>query len=529
MIVRSFTTFLGSLLITSFISGCTAFVSGGNPIPIKATDRNKIDQALKIFRDAPLISHQIDGRPVRIYKVAFDGTLNDRERVPLDDRQTIVARIANLIGADDYQTGAGMRGKDVEMWDAIKGDSSAKTAENAKENFFAQARNWLLEDSRMEIRLFVTGFSRGAATARHFMNIVSREWNDQFFKSDLLAMRNSSSPRIYTLLYDTVATGQHNRLELSLPRTVDYAVHFVAIDEPRTILFTPTIDVDADPLPTQAEFFGDSLAPPKRLNTLYLPGAHSDVGASYQEGIGDLYTVLTEQFLYMMGLTKTNCWDLRHDPFVNGKHDSRGTLDKLFGSRDPDTVKDVSRKPIPIYMAKLSPEEKGEAAKRLKEFWLANFNRMAGTYTSIKNTLIASVELRGSGLEFELVGASEEVKSKSVQLKRIDDFLQLDFVFAVGDAKAEVRLKPSVLKRIRPAGSVISLTYLETRGRFSLAFFVDGLLADLIPMEKGAEITFRRVRDNCLKQPDGSSRSPINMFLLHTDGTVSTPNDPDPK
>lgn len=191
--------------------------------------------------------------------------------------------------------------------------------------------------------------------------------------------------------------------------------------------------------------------------------------------------------------------------------------------------KNVNRQPNPIYMARLSQEEKVETAKRLKERWYANGDRMAGTFTSIKNTPVASIELRRSGLELEPIAASKEVKSTSVQLKKVDDFLRLDFVFAEGDAEAKVILRPSVLERIRPDGSVISLTYLEARGMSSLAIFVDDVLSDLIPTKKGTETIFRPDRDYCQKQSDGSSRSPIKIFVFHSDGTVSTPYDPNLK
>jgi len=482
--------------------------------------------ALKLPHDAPLLSHQIGNHPVRIYKVAFDGTLNDRARIPLGERETIVAHIAKLVQADDYQPGAGMMNDVVDSTDAMTGESCARTAEIARNKFFSQAQKWLSENPATEIRVFVTGFSRGAATARHFINTVTQEWGTRF--GDIKGGRLPESPRFYGLLYDTVATGQQDRLKLNLPASVEYLVHFVAVDEPRTLLFSPTVDVDLNPLPTDPEFFGPGPKPPKRLNTIFLPGAHSDIGASYPEGIGDLYVILTEQFLYMMGLTNTNCWDVHYNPYLKGKHDSRGTLDKLFGSPNPNATKDINRQPLTVYMAPLSREESAEMAEHLKELWIANADRMAGMSTSIRSTPMASIDLRPSGLSMESLGVSSEVDETSLQLTKVAGQLRLTFRLKAGNAEANLTLNQKVLDRIRVGGSRVSFTYLESASSFSLAIFVDDVLADLIPMEPGTEIRFSPDRQHCVKQGDGSSRNPIQVFVLHADGTISVPSDSPP-
>lgn len=516
----------GGLLVGQFLAGCTTLVSGSQPIPVKATDSLKFEMAMKLPHDAPLLSHKIGSHPVRIYKVAFDGTSNDRARIPLDERETIVAHIANLVRTNDYHPGAGMQNEVVDTRDAMTGASCVRIAEKARDRFFSQAQEWLSENPATEIRVFVTGFSRGAATARHFINIVTQEWSAQF--DDLKGASRPESPRFYGLLYDTVATGQQDRLKLKLPTSVEYLVHFVAIDEPRSLWFSPTVDVDSNPLPADPAFFGPGPKPPKRLNTIFLPGAHSDIGASYQEGIGDLYVILTEQFLYMMGLTRTNCWDIHHNPFMSGKHDSRGALDKLFGSPNPNTVKDINRQPITVDMSPPSKEENAEMAKRLKELWYANAERMAGMFTSIRSTPMASIELRHSGLRMELIGVSSELDATSVQLTKVDGLLRLAFRFKAGNAEANLILSQKVLNRIRIGGSRISFTYLETASSFSVAIFVDDVLADLLPMEKGAEIRFFPDRDHCMTQADGSSINPIDAFVFHPDGTISVPDDSAP-
>ncbi|WP_457292060.1 hypothetical protein, partial [Pseudomonas azotoformans] len=95
-------------------------------------------------------------------------------------RETLVARIATIIHADNYYPGAGMQGENISYADASTGESSIAIAEDAREKFFLQARLWLKEDPNTEIRVFVTGFSRGAATARQFINITGTQWDSNF-------------------------------------------------------------------------------------------------------------------------------------------------------------------------------------------------------------------------------------------------------------------------------------------------------------------------------------------------------------
>ncbi len=82
---------------------------------------------------------------------------------------------------------------------------------------------------------------------------------------------------------------------------------------------------------------------PQRINIIRLPGIHSDFGGPYAEEIGDLYLVLTENFLYMLGLIQHNHWQSDHNPLLGGKHASRWLFDKRFGAKDPSVVSHVVR------------------------------------------------------------------------------------------------------------------------------------------------------------------------------------------
>lgn len=102
----------------------------------------------------PLITAPEPGKRIHIYKIAFDGTMNDRLRIPLDERETLVARIARTTGAI-YYPGAGMQGRDISNYDAATGTSSMEIASCAAREFYDQAEKWYNQDSHSEIRVLL--------------------------------------------------------------------------------------------------------------------------------------------------------------------------------------------------------------------------------------------------------------------------------------------------------------------------------------------------------------------------------------
>lgn len=153
-LIHRFIIILFCCLLSIFLTACTSLVSGARRIPVKVTDSEDIKKITGIVNNAPLITHPIGDRPVKIYKIAFDGTLNDRTRVPSGERETLVARIAELIKADEYYPGAGMQDGNTNYWDASSGDSSVRIATEAKDKFFTQVQLWLNENPDTDIRVF---------------------------------------------------------------------------------------------------------------------------------------------------------------------------------------------------------------------------------------------------------------------------------------------------------------------------------------------------------------------------------------
>ncbi|MBA0167111.1 DUF2235 domain-containing protein [Pectobacterium sp. CFBP8739] len=494
------------------LSACTSLISGNRSVPVRVTDLEDIEKALATPMDAPLITHQIGHRPVKIYKVAFDGTFNDRARIPLDERETMVARIARQVNADRYYRGVGMQGSGIDYPDGISGSSSFDVAEQAKREFFVQASKWLLDNPNTDIRVFVTGFSRGAATARHFMNLVTQQWPMRFGMVEGLAA--SAGARFYALLYDTVATGQSYSLMLNIPSSVDYLVHFYATNETRNQTFAPIIDSDPTPLPSLWRF----QPIPGRINLIRLPGAHSDIGASYPKGISDIYIQLTEQFLYAMGLSANNCWESDDDPLLAGKHDSRGLLDKLFGSLDPTQVNNASRNDITKPASPLTPEEGAMIADRLRAMYAANADRGIGMFVQRSVTWFARMQLRKTDNRLELLSVGKNIDPTSVTFTPEGDFIRLKYRFnGIGNGSS-VLLAPKVLKQIKTEskGSELAITFIVQGNSANLAIWIDAKLAVSESMSIGEPRIFAQPIKSCHKQPDGTLRSPIETRILNT-------------
>lgn len=493
------------------LSACTSLISGNRSVPVRATDQEDIEKALAMPIDAPLITYPIGHRPVKIYKVAFDGTFNDRDRIPLDERETLVARIARQVNADRYYRGVGMQGSGIDYLDGISGSSSFDVAEQAKREFFAQASKWLLDNPNTDIRVFVTGFSRGAATARHFMNLVTQQWPMQF--GTVEGSDASTGPRFYALLYDTVATAQSHSLMLNIPSSVDYLVHFYATNETRNQTFAPIIDSDPTPLPPLWRF----QPIPHRINLIRLPGAHSDIGASYPKGISDIYIQLTEQFLYAMGLSENNCWENDEDPLLAGKHDSRGLLDKLFGSLDPTQVNHVSRNDITKPASPLTPEERAMIADRLQAMYVANAARGINMFTHSTQTLFARMQLRKTANKLELLSVGKSIDAASVTFTPEGNAIRLKYRFSQFGGGSSLLLEPNVLKQIsvEPKGSELTITFIVEGSMANFAIWIDDKLAESKSGFIGEPRIFTPSIKSCHKQPDGTLRSPIETRILY--------------
>ncbi|MFT3850280.1 MAG: DUF2235 domain-containing protein [Propionivibrio sp.] len=274
------------------------------------------------IRWTPRLAKSITGRPVILGAVLFDGTRNDRLNVPDEERQTLVGHIYERLKDNNsvqflrYYPGAGTQEQPIEaLIDAAIGYTLKGVAERAADEVIATIDLLLQKTQDADVRLLVSGFSRGGAAARHFMNVLEQRWRAQ--------RQTSPSLRFYALIFDTVATGQRERLSLQVPTLADLFYHFVSIDE-RRVLFKPMLDIQQSGLPG-------------RIVTIPMPGAHSDVGAPYIGGVGSEYLANIDALLSSMGLLQQQCFNVDGDARAQGKNDSRWMTELLQGIGGPNT------------------------------------------------------------------------------------------------------------------------------------------------------------------------------------------------
>lgn len=295
----------------------------------------------------PDITKPIGKRPVILGVIAFDGTWNNKYKPKTNEHETIVGHVYDVLEKNDsikiryYHPGAGTQ---PSLIDAAIGFSLKSTARTAAKNILDQVIILRQKQPNADVRLLVTGFSRGAATARHFMNTFEKYWKS--------GPRTGSNPKFYAILFDTVQAQLIENLDLSVPVDADMFYHYVSQDE-RRILFKPVLD---KPL-------SDSEG---RIVTIPRLGVHSDIRGSYSKGIGLEYTTDIDIELAYMGLLPAQCYVVENDIRSQGKHDSRGLLEKLAGISALDASSDIrNRNPIYVPMAPFSSSDQLEWKKRM--------------------------------------------------------------------------------------------------------------------------------------------------------------------
>ena len=180
-----------------------------------------------------------------------------------------------------YYSGVGTRGR----FRLLKSALGLNVIQNIYEMAYADVEQIYEEGDK----LFIFGFSRGAATARLFSSYLNK------YKV------NGITPKIALLgVFDTVlqSSGVSNRNEArycnidkspNLPENVEKAIHFVSIDEAREP-FIPTL-FNSDP----------------RVTEIWCPGIHSDIGGGYyHDGLSDNVLQLMQQAAIGQGMLFRN-------------------------------------------------------------------------------------------------------------------------------------------------------------------------------------------------------------------------------
>ncbi|MEJ2911610.1 phospholipase effector Tle1 domain-containing protein [Pseudoalteromonas sp. C12FD-1] len=331
--------------------------SGDTPLPVTFEERKQVRNAALYLQVPRWVSETYD-KQIKYYVIAFDGTGNDKDNIYGNSRQTVVAHLFNLLTKAHGYNGQYYKGPGTQKnffprkLDSAQCYSCKSIAKKALRDFEKYLKRSIDHSSNTEVRVITIGFSRGAAIARHFMNNVGNK-----FQTSLYSDKNiQEAPLVRTIgiLYDTVATSVEDELQLEIAPSTDFLLHFIAKDESRRLF--PVIrdfDIDFPPMSGSLQMLDvNHCASPEiytseRMIHIALPGAHSDIGASYKSGLGNYYRVYGEVALSKLGLIDKPYFVIEDDTFTAGKHDSRGMFDIIsdfiFGKEKRGAKQKISK------------------------------------------------------------------------------------------------------------------------------------------------------------------------------------------
>ncbi len=330
---------LALIVVLLNLVSCANLFSGSEPVPTNFENRETLKKVIKLL-NPPDITTKVNNKNVKIYIASFDGTQNDGNNVSgSNERDTVVHFIHKQLEANGYEDGEYYPGPGTQWWPLSTIDSAVCVsclgkADDAMVDFSKQLDEWR-HIPNLEVRVLVIGFSRGAAIGRHFMNLINEEFPTSL--SNNLKYPDQLLVRTYGLLYDTVATSIVGEVNLQISPSTDFVIHLVSKDEKRR-LFPITKDEDKSFKTKTTEYLELSmktcpahyLNKSKRLIQIEVPGVHSDVGASYLNGIGSFYRIYSELILRKMGLIQKKDFVMVENLFMQGQHDSNGLYDDVL-------------------------------------------------------------------------------------------------------------------------------------------------------------------------------------------------------
>lgn len=261
--------------------------------------------------------------PTGLVLFAFDGTRQNQST------NSNVQLFSQLYDGDSfYQAGPG--NPYYVEWDAI----TASQAQQIIQNQWAHLLN-VIERSQREadavLPIDILGFSRGAALARHFANLLVQHTQNGWFQYQhpqrgQLAMCIQMR---FMGLFDTVAqfglSGSANHLyDLSISPVWGWVAHAVALNEHRWMFPLYSLDVAANL---------------NRLEQAFI-GAHSDIGGGHdllEPQPGDLSRVALMWMLWQARGVGLNFRDLPNDATTVSDpilHDERSALERYLLNSD---------------------------------------------------------------------------------------------------------------------------------------------------------------------------------------------------
>lgn len=357
-------------------------------IALTGPQRNSLIDKVANPSVAPGFALAGDRNPnLKVFIAHFDGTWNDMAEVPAGESQTLVAKMfEDSLSVDsdhldsNYVHGVGTRtSKTKVMLEGVTGIGCEGRAEGMHARMVKTILQWESENPNVEVHVHAIGFSRGAATALHFLNLVHSRGAYSKAEVSPLNPLNMQPGQVKSsaILFDVVATGQESTLTLTVPESTQAILHLTAGGEERrhfavTTLGDPRYNTKGEPVesldnpewakaigvvaPLGTTFAADGSFTYQRIQQVNLPGArHSDVGGAYEDGgLARIPEYLARAFQRSLGIpgptpvrpsVKSIQAARAHDS-RDGLELARQALGGMFGRKyDPHDVKRSPARP----------------------------------------------------------------------------------------------------------------------------------------------------------------------------------------
>ncbi|NYT83282.1 DUF2235 domain-containing protein [Alcaligenaceae bacterium] len=207
--------------------------------------------------------------PMGLLLFAFDGTRNSA------DTHSNVWKLSQAYGDGAAHYHAGPGNSLYLDWDAVTAWRASRIIENQWQSLLNGLNS--ASGGREHVPIDIIGFSRGAALARHFGNLIAERMHGRLFSYDD-PVRGSIRTCVdlrFMGLFDTVAqfglAGSHNsQYDLTIAAAWDWVAHAVALNERRWLFPVSSVASSAGANTVEAPFIG----------------AHSDIGGGtlYDDG-----------------------------------------------------------------------------------------------------------------------------------------------------------------------------------------------------------------------------------------------------
>ena len=211
---------------------------------------------------------------------AFDGTGNNSVRDSYKGEYTnvFILNLSYSVGSS-ISPGPGSSFGTV-IYGGITGAGVGNILKGAYENFTVNYKPETDSNGKIKATIDIIGFSRGAAVAREFANVLANPEHVRF-----KGYKGCPVPIRFVGLFDTVDMTAFIDLNLKLPDLVQHAAQAVAADEKRSAFPLVPIDVTRD-----------------NFDQKYFTGDHSDIGRGHGKDTNFL-SLAPLFYIYNQGLS----------------------------------------------------------------------------------------------------------------------------------------------------------------------------------------------------------------------------------